>query len=439
MRKLIVIALFFSLYASTFSQTLLQSGPMLGYADLREVAIWVQTTEQADVKINYWLKGNAKLIYSTNTVITNSDKAFTAVLVASNVEPGNEYEYQLVINNKVIKFDYPTEFQTQPVWKWRTDPPNFTLATGSCAYINEEQYDRPGTPYGGEYEIFEAIDRSNPDFMLWLGDNTYLREPDWNTWTGITKRWTHTRSTKEMQSLLASTHNYAIWDDHDFGPNDSDRGFWNKNKTLEAFELFWANPSYGVGDIKGVITQFQWNDVDFILLDNRFHRSPNNLKAENKTILGEAQKQWLKDALVYSSGSYKVVAMGGQFLNNAGKFEIYSANGFNKERQEIIDFIYDHNIKNVVFLTGDRHHTELSILEEPGKPRIIDLTVSALTSSPAHNVNENNTLRVDGTYVDKRNYGLITFAGTLKERELQIEIRDSKGELIWKKEFQVEE
>ena len=35
------------------------------------------------------------------------------------------------------------------------DPPDLKIALGSCAFINEEKYDRPGDPYGGNYEIFE--------------------------------------------------------------------------------------------------------------------------------------------------------------------------------------------------------------------------------------------------------------------------------------------
>lgn len=419
------------------AQSLLQSGPMLGYTDLRETAIWVQTTEKADVRIDYWLKEKPALVFSTETLETEST-AHTSVLIADNIEPGNTYVYKLFINNKEVVLPYLTEFQTQPVWKWRNDPPDFSLAAGSGTYINEKEYDRPGKPYGGEYEIFQAIHSSSPDFMIWLGDNAYLREPDWNTWTGIVKRWTHTRSIKEMQPLLASTHHYAIWDDHDYGPNNSDRGFWNKNSTLEAFKLFWANPSYGIGDIEGVITQFQWNDVDFILLDNRFYRSPNLIQEKNKTILGDKQKQWLKDALISSSGSFKIIVMGGQFLNDAGNHEVYSANGFNAERQEIIDFIYAHNIKNVVFLTGDRHHSELSVLEEHGKPRIIDITFSALTSGAANNKDEKNSYRVENTYTNKRNYGLISFSGPLKQRKMNIETRDSQGSLIWKKEYIIE-
>ena len=34
--------------------------------------------------------------------------------------------------------------QTQVLWDYRMDPPPFSFVTGSCAYINEAQYDRPG-------------------------------------------------------------------------------------------------------------------------------------------------------------------------------------------------------------------------------------------------------------------------------------------------------
>lgn len=438
MKNLIYIIIGTLIGSSLLAQGNLQSGPMLGYSEMREAAIWLQTKESAVVQIKYWIQDKPDNISFTEKYNTIKAEAFTATLIADNVEPGNTYRYAVLINEEVVDIAYETTFETQAIWKWRGDAPDFSFATGSCAYINEEAYDRPGKPYGSNYNIFTAIHKAEPNFMLWLGDNTYLREPDWNSWTGIIKRNTHTRSVEELQALLASTHHYAIWDDHDYGPNDSDRGWWNKNQTLKAFELFWANPSYGVGDVKGAFTQFQWYDVDFILLDNRFYRSPNKLKADNKTILGDAQKQWLKDALVSSNSSFKVIAMGGQFLNDAAVFELYSNNGFDKERQEIIDFIYEQNIRNVVFITGDRHHTELCLLDEPGKPRIIDLTVSALTSGPSKNVDPGNTLFVEGTYTHKHNFGLVSFTGSGEERTMNFEVIDNEGTSIWKKSFDME-
>ena len=81
--------------------------------------------------------------------------------------------------------------------------PDFRLATGSCTYINEPELDRPGKPYGGDYQIFDAMVAQKPDLMVWLGDNAYLREADWSTRTGIYHRYSHTRSAPELALRVA--------------------------------------------------------------------------------------------------------------------------------------------------------------------------------------------------------------------------------------------
>lgn len=417
----------------TFAQhPLLQSGPMLGYSEMREVLIWVQTKQPAVIYIEYEPKNGTGVVRRTNAVTTCKEQAFAAKLIADSVTEGTRYHYRLIINNENVTLPYSTEFQTQKLWKWRGDPPEFTLVAGSGAYINETEFDRPGKPYGGDYHIYTAIHEHKPDLMIWLGDNTYLREADWNSMTGILNRYTHTRSTTEMQPLLANTHHYAVWDDHDFGPNDSDKGFWNKANTLKAFEYFWGNPSVGVHDIEGAITSFQWGDVDFFLLDNRWYRDPNKRIKESKTQLGEKQIQWLFDNLSSSLGSFKVVVLGGQFLSTAGLFETYTNYGFAEERQRIIDYIYEQNIKNVIFLTGDVHFTELSVLKAEGKPTIWDMTFSPFNSG-ANNKGEswNNALRVPGTVVGERNFGKVRFYGTADERKMEISSYDSNNHLKW--------
>lgn len=429
----VALILLFIAAKSMFAQhPKLQSGPMPGYSEMRETVVWVQTKEPARVVMRYHPLDNPKMVSFSNTVITKKDKAFTAHLVADKVKPGTRYAYDIIIDGKPVRLPYPTQFQTQKVWKWRGNPPEFSLLAGSCAYINEEEFDRPGKPYGGDYRIFESMASHKADFMLWLGDDMYLRESDWNSRTGIMARWTHSRSVKELQPFLASTHHYAIWDDHDYGPNDSDKGFFNKNLTLEAFSYFFANPTVGVGDIEGAITSFQWGDADFFLLDNRWYRDPDNLNAENKTILGAKQLQWLLDNLVSSTATFKIVAMGGQFLSTARMFETYINNGFEAERKLIIDFIYKHNIRNVVFITGDVHFTEMSVLREEGKPTIWDLTFSTMTAGPNGRGGEwNNTLRVPGTVETSRNFGKVSFRGESKQRELVVECFDTDNKLRW--------
>lgn len=436
MRNIIIAILLLSAINIVGQNELIQSGPMVGYSEMLEVPVWIQTKVPAEVKMKYWNIDNPEKVHITNCVYTSKDKAFTALLIADTLEPGNKYEYQIIINDKVASFPYETTFQTQPIWKWRGDPPHMRFLVGSCAYINEKRYDRPGNGYGGEYKIYNAMHKLHPDFMIWLGDNIYLREPDWNSKTGIHHRYTHTRSTPEMQPFLASTHNYAVWDDHDYGPNDSDRGFWNKNETYEAFKLFWANPSYGVDDIEGAITSFQWGDADFFLLDNRTYRAPDNRKSGVKTQLGEKQLQWLFDNLATSEATFKFVVLGGQFLSTEPNYESYVNFGFDKERKRIIDYIHNEEIKNVIFITGDVHFSELSILREEGKPTIWDITSSPLNSGVnTYALEKDNKLRVEGSVIMKRNFTEIDISGESNNRTLTITYYDSDGNKLWGYEF----
>lgn len=428
-KQLTLILFLFFLSHSLFAQSVIQSGPMLGYSAMREVGIWIQTKSEAEVLIKYWNTNEPLRKYSTNSVRTVKDKAFTAKLIAENLEPGQIYNYEVYVNGKKIPFNYELKFQTQKLWQWREDPPDFSFVTGSCFYVNEEQYDRPGKPYGSDYHIVESIYKTKPDFMLWLGDNYYLREADWDSWSGIIHRITHTRSLPELQPLLASVHHYAIWDDHDYGPNNSDRGFWNKSRTLEAFKLFWVNPSYGIEEGEGITTYFQWADVDFFLLDNRFFRAPNNLNDEKKPLLGEKQIQWLIDNLVTSNAPFKIVAIGGQVLNPVKDRGIETYEIFKREKDLLFGLLEKNKIEGVIFLSGDRHHSEISKFERENAYPIYEITSSSLTAGVSPGKNENNPFRI-GESIDQHNFAKITVRGPRKNRELECNFYDIDGKLI---------
>jgi alkaline phosphatase D len=414
---------------SGFAQ--IQNGPMLGYSAHKEQALWVQTTKSQEVQFAYRLADTDAPWLYTAAEKTKVKTAFVCEQTLINLEPAKRYEYRVVLDHKMQKPIGEQVFETNNNWAYRMPPPEFSFALGSCAYINEEAADRAGKPYGGDYQIFQSVAQSKPNFMLWLGDNVYFREPDLSSKSGMQHRYTHSRNIPELKNLLANVPQYAIWDDHDYGPNDSDRSFVNKELSKETFDLFWANPPQNHPQLNGITTQFNKSDCDFFLLDNRYNKAPNNRLDGDRTILGRPQLEWLKEALLSSDATFKFVAMGGQFLNTAAVFENYSANGYEAERQELIDFIWLHQIKNVVFLTGDRHHSELSQLSAPGKPTIYDLTVSPLTSSVHESANEANTLRVAGSHIAQRNFGLIKVSGPLKSRALEISIYSSDTKLLW--------
>ena len=161
MRTLYFSLLFLSTNLLFSQKPTLQSGPMLGYVDMKEALVWVQTTGPAKVQMVYWDSTATGQKFFSEAIKTSKNDIFTAKLIADQVEPGRTYFYQIKINGKVVNRPYPTLFRTQKLWQYRTDPPNFSIAAGSCVYINEEIYDRPGKPYGSEYGIFNSIFNKN--------------------------------------------------------------------------------------------------------------------------------------------------------------------------------------------------------------------------------------------------------------------------------------
>lgn len=406
---------------------MLQSGPMVGYSDYREVLIWVQTKEPAEVKIGYYADGEKERF--TKSVLTTDAGDHIAKLFPQEVNYGLKYTYKLYINDQYVPRSYPLEFTTQALWRWRGDAPDFSFAIGSCSYISQEKDDRPGRPYGAGYEIFNTILDKDPDFMLWLGDNIYLRDPDFLTETGIRYRNRHSRAVAELQPLLGSVHHYAIWDDHDYGPNDSDRSYVNKHHAEKAFNDYWGNLNTNATGQGGITSHFAWNDVEFFMMDDRYFRAPNRSLKTNKDYLGEEQIRWLIDALTASSATFKIVCIGGQVISDAAVYENYAT--YPEERKRLLESIHQEKIEGVIFMSGDRHHTEISKMERPDAYPLIDITCSPLTSGTHKPKDENNSNQIkDKTYYD-RNFGIVQVKGSYKNRELKLSIFNTAGDKAW--------
>ncbi|MFN3529706.1 MAG: alkaline phosphatase D family protein [Bacteroidia bacterium] len=423
------LALLFLCLLSTSVLAQLRSGPMLGYVEMREAAIWIQAEKSAVINLEYRAKGAAKW-KNVGSTVTKADQAHIARFIIGNLEPGQAYEYRFYLNAKLYGKENPYRFNTQKLWQWREDPPNFKIAMGSCAYVSEQAFDRPGEPYGGDYHIFGHIAQQQPDMMLWLGDNVYLREADWNSYSGMLHRYNHSRQLPELQPLLEACPNYAIWDDHDFGPNDANGSWVHKQRSLELFKLFWANNSYGMPEFDGISSSFSFNDVDFFMLDNRFHRSSEKLADScERQMLGDAQINWLINALKSSLASFKIVAVGSQVLNTEALYENYAQ--FPCEREKLLNAIAREGIKNVIFATGDRHHSELSRFEKEGIV-MYDITASPLTSKAGHSRdNEHNKNRVEGSLIVQRNFTTLEISGPRKQRELLVRNFDSHGQELY--------
>lgn len=444
--KSILLAVFTLLSSVLFAQkSTILAGPMLGYMEHKETVIWLQTQCAKKVSLQYWLSTDNSKNASTLTKNINNCEITNHHFVIGNLAMGKTYNYRILLDDKPVNFPYTLSFKTKPLWEWRTNAPDFNFLVGSCLYVNDSAYDRPGKPYGQGTEILLKMNEKQSDFMLWLGDNTYTREADYGSVSGLHYRYQHTRADRNLQPFLASRNHYATWDDHDFGSNDACKTYPLKETTLGLFKSYWANKTYGENN-QGVYSMFSFSDADFFMLDDRYFRDYqflNDSLNPDKTQLGEQQIQWLFNNLVYSRAPFKFIAIGGQFLNENTDKESY--NFYKKERERIINFIIVNKISGVIFLTGDRHHTEL-IKNTNVEPKLgyalYDLTSSAI-SSRASDLSKssefNNPMRVANTLVMENNFCNISINGARGKRALTMQCFDKNGNLKWEHKLSEDE
>src|SRR5690606_9106216 len=93
-------------------------------------------------------------------------------------------------------------------------------------------------------------------------------------------------------------------------------------------------------------------------------------------ILGKEQIEWLIAALKFSKSPFKIIAVGGQVANSAKVYENHA--NYEAERNFLIQRLKEEKIKGVVFLSGDRHHSEFSKYEDEDGFVFYDFTVSPL-------------------------------------------------------------
>lgn len=399
------------------------TGPMAGVTGPDFAEVWFQTRATANVRI----RKHGFAPYETLPVRTNESGAFTGSIRLSNLEPDSSVRYSLIVETEAGALE--TEafvLRTAPLEGSELD---FDMVLGSCSYKNDLALDPQGK--GGDYQIFQHMANRKPRLVLWLGDNTYLRLPDLLSPSGMESRFMKDRALPELAPLLHTGSHYAIWDDHDFGPNDAKRNFIFKNTSLSLFKRYWRNPP-AAGE--GIYTSFRYADAEFFLLDDRWFRDDDKSQALGRGMLGRVQLLWLKEALRKSSARFKVVANGSQLFNDQNRFEGWQ--NFPEERLDFLNWAEKEKISGLLFLSGDRHRTEM-IGRTFGTLSIIELTCSPLTSSarPAPESEKDNPSRVSGTLVEKRNFCTIAFTGRGNTRTLTMASVDAEGQELWRRDL----
>ncbi len=291
--------------------TSLQGGPMAGFSGTTGAAVWLMTEGEARVALQYWPAQQPDRPVLSPEVTTRAETGYTARVELDALTPDTDYRYRMLIDGRPIDGNPPFALRTQPAEP--RAPRDFMIAAGSCSHV-----DAGASAFSSGYAIFDAMAARKPDVMLWLGDHIYYRDEDFGDGhrERMQQSWQETRAFPALQKLLGTGHHYGIWDDHDYGPNNSNRSFALKSDALDTFRRYFANPAYGLPDLPGVFFKTSFEDVDLFMLDDRYYRDDDDAEHADKTMLGHSQLEWLKRELETSKATFKLIANGSRMLSD---------------------------------------------------------------------------------------------------------------------------
>jgi alkaline phosphatase D len=391
----------------------LMEGPMIGAVTADSITFWGRASGEFDVDVEYSTDDTLASPVRSAPVRARPDEDFTVCVTITGLAPATRYFYRLRVDGIADRY------RLTPFWT-RTAPAGqapFRLAFGSCA---RHQLD-------SEQPVFHAIAAAQPDLFFWLGDNIY--DDSASAWV-YAEDYRRQRAIASTLPLMRSVPQFAIWDDHDFGINNSDATNPARDASLAAFRNYWANPSYGLPDCPGVFFRCSWGGVDFFLLDGRYHRSPNDTPdGPDKAFLGRCQNAWLRRELLASRAPFKVLASGSGWSAEDGLTgDTWGA--FQTERNALFDFIRDNAIEGVFCLSGDTHFGEVTCIpwSDRGGYDFYDFVSSPLAQGTGSSFLDGDPeLRIRLPYFRTVNFGLLDFVWEPEPR-VTFTLRDVRGD-----------
>lgn len=304
------------------------------------------------------------------------------------------------------------------------------IAFGSCA-----RQDRP-------QPVWDAINETQPELFLFIGDNIYADTLDMAV---MRQKYETLGAIPGFAALRENSILMAVWDDHDYGLNDAGAEYPMKVESQAEFRRFFGPPfdssregQPGVYD--AAIFGPEGRRVQVIVPDTRYFRSPLFRKpASDKTpgpyglnldpqatLLGEDQWAWLEEQLK-KPAELRLIASSIQVVPEDHGWEKWM--NFPLERERLFSLIKETGAEGVVFLSGDRHLAELSVMDGGVGYPLFDVTASSLNASGQNwRMQEVNRHRL-GTMNWGDNFGMILIDWERDNPMITLQIRDVDGDI----------
>lgn len=309
---------------------------------------------------------NAELVVARDADLTDVVGTFgyadvydrVAEFRVDGLEPATPYFYAVAVDGE-LDLVRAGSFRTFP-----DDDQPLRLVFTSCART------------GSNGQVFDAIRELDPDVYVCLGDFHYgdVFVDDVDDYRQVFD----VQLTRPAQAALyRSTPIAYVWDDHDYGPNDSNRDAPGRASAMVAYREYV--PHYDLaGPDSAIFQAFTIGTTRVVLTDARSARDPqSDPDTPTKTMLGDEQRHWLLAELERSARDHDLVVWANPVpWVDPAEPGADSWAGYDAERRMIADHIASLGIDNLVMVSGDAHmvaiddgtHTNYSTVDGMGFP-----------------------------------------------------------------------
>ena len=373
-----------------------------------------KASESGSVTVSYTVatspEFNNATIAATGMATTDANQDYTIKVDVTGLQPYTYYYYKFTY----CSYEDPTDCVDSVVGRTKTAPDKDTPSVNRLRFASVSC----SSYQWGYFHAYDAIrKRDDIDAVIHLGDYIYETAP-WifgdvrqhlppkklESLSDFRTRYKQYREDSSLQQLHQYFPFITTWDDHEFenqGQDFTDEEIRLRQNAAQAYrEWMPFRPRFNYYDNKvdslgrfvntpaqkdaqpweyNLYRKLQYGSlVDIFVLDNRIAGRDENLEERgyfmflpkyydpDQNMLGNTQMEWLKGELRNSQAQWKVIAqtvvmspvtVKGIVAHNSDAWDGYYA-----DRAELLGFIDDNQIDNVVVMSGDIHSSAVADL-----------------------------------------------------------------------------
>jgi alkaline phosphatase D len=367
-----------------------REGVMSGEPTPRGISLWTRVDGvdgRRAVELEVARDRDFRRVVARRRITTSETLNHNVKARVEGLSPHEQYFYR-----------FSTATENGPIGRFRTALPADSRQPVRFAFYSCQEYSH------GFYNAHEVMADDDLDFVVCLGDYIYAetytspatdngvrtdrigREKPYGNVLYVAETLSHYRrkyelyrSDTSLQKVQARFPTIQGWDDHEVQNNyagGAERGGlpaaerFRRSRQRAAYRAYFESTPFFPRRRNRIYQRLSFGrTVDLFLMDQRQYRDNQpcgdavapacETWDRPRDFLGRTQMGWVKDELRKSDAAWKVMAnelmvmpakvLGGSFYT----FDNWQ--GYPREREELLTYIRDRGIKDVVFVTGDIH------------------------------------------------------------------------------------